>query len=287
MGWQVDHDVDEFTDAVWPFLAADPAENTVALTLLSQLTSGSAVPGGPNLYGWHQDLDIDGGAAVTGAVCMVPPHPLLLAAVPAGSEPELASAVLAAGTPVPGVTGRPETVERFAGAWSGLTGQQGELGMRQRLYAVEQVAAPTAAGSARLARVEDIDQLAAWFEAFCIETGTLEPSPRAVVAQRVADEGVWLWEDPAGASVAFATRRAIVAGSSRVGPVYTPPAHRGHGYGRAVTAACTQAALSDGAQVVVLFTDLANPTSNAIYQQIGYRAVSDRVTVRFPESGHR
>jgi predicted GNAT family acetyltransferase len=31
----------------------------------------------------------------------------------------------------------------------------------------------------------------------------------------------------------------------------------------------------------VLFTDLANPTTNAIYQQIGYRPVEDRVILRF------
>jgi predicted GNAT family acetyltransferase len=31
----------------------------------------------------------------------------------------------------------------------------------------------------------------------------------------------------------------------------------------------------------VLFTDLANPTANALYQRLGYRMVSDRTTMTF------
>jgi hypothetical protein len=40
-------------------------------------------------------------------------------------------------------------------------------------------------------------------------------------------------------------------------------------------------ALDDGATAVVLFTDLANPTSNSLYQRLGYRPVEDRVSVEF------
>lgn len=76
----------------------------------------------------------------------------------------------------------------------------------------------------------------------------------------------------------------MVAGVTRVGPVYTPPEGRRNGYGTAVTAACTAGALQAGAEHVVLFTDLANPISNSIYQQIGYRPVSDRVILSFRES---
>jgi predicted GNAT family acetyltransferase len=72
------------------------------------------------------------------------------------------------------------------------------------------------------------------------------------------------------------TQRSV-AGVVRLGPVYTPPAERRRGFGGAVTAAVSQAALVAGATDVVLFTDLANPTSNALYQRLGYRPVEDRV----------
>jgi predicted GNAT family acetyltransferase len=77
-----------------------------------------------------------------------------------------------------------------------------------------------------------------------------------------------------------------VAGVVRVAGVYTAPAHRQRGYGGAVTAVATQAALDAGASAVVLFTDLANPTSNALYQRLGYRPVADRVLLRLtPDEG--
>ena len=67
----------------------------------------------------------------------------------------------------------------------------------------------------------------------------------------------------------------------RVGPVYTPPELRGRGYAGAATAAASQAALDAGVRQVVLYTDLANPTSNALYQRLGYRPVEDRVIFSF------
>ncbi len=83
---------------------------------------------------------------------------------------------------------------------------------------------------------------------------------------------LWLDED---AFVSLAAVSAPAAGVARVGPVYTPPRHRGQAYGAAVTATATAAALSAGAEHVVLYTDLGNPTSNSIYQSIGYRADHD------------
>jgi hypothetical protein len=76
-----------------------------------------------------------------------------------------------------------------------------------------------------------------------------------------------------------------VAGVVRIGPVYTAPPHRQRGYGGAVTTAASQAALAGGASAVVLFTDLANPTSNALYRRLGYRPVCDRVLLRLAADG--
>ena len=89
---------------------------------------------------------------------------------------------------------------------------------------------------------------------------------------------VWKVE---GVPVAQASARPVVAGMSRIGPVYTPPQHRRHGYASAVTAAASQWALDEGAQRVLLFTDLANPTTNRLYPRIGYRPVYDALELRF------
>jgi predicted GNAT family acetyltransferase len=82
----------------------------------------------------------------------------------------------------------------------------------------------------------------------------------------------------------MAMLRAPSAGVSRIGPVFTPREWRAHGYGSAVTAAAAHLARDGGVQDVVLFADLANPTSNAIYQRIGFQAVADSVRVEFDAS---
>ncbi len=61
----------------------------------------------------------------------------------------------------------------------------------------------------------------------------------------------------------------------RIGPVYTPPEQRGHGYASALVAGVSQWLLDAGNQFCFLFTDLRNPTSNHIYQVIGYQPVGD------------
>ena len=89
-----------------------------------------------------------------------------------------------------------------------------------------------------------------------------------------------MWEVD-GVPVAQATARPVVAGMSRIGPVYTPPEHRRHGYGAAVTAAASRWALGAGARCVVLFTDATNPTTNALYPRLGYRYRHDAVMLEF------
>jgi predicted GNAT family acetyltransferase len=61
----------------------------------------------------------------------------------------------------------------------------------------------------------------------------------------------------------------------RIGPVYTPPEARNRGYASALVAAISQAQLDAGRRFCFLFTDLANPTANHIYQAIGYEPVRD------------
>jgi predicted GNAT family acetyltransferase len=102
----------------------------------------------------------------------------------------------------------------------------------------------------------------------------------AAVRDRVGYGGLTVWE-AGGAPVALAGVTRLVVGMVRVGPVYTPPDLRGRGYASAVTAEVSRAALAAGAGEVLLYTDLANPVSNSIYQRIGYRDVEDRVVLSF------
>ena len=79
--------------------------------------------------------------------------------------------------------------------------------------------------------------------------------------------------------VSIAAATPVLAGMARIGPVYTPPQWRRHGYGSAVTAAASGHAVARGATEVVLFADVTNPTSNSIYQQLGFRPIADDVVL--------
>jgi len=101
-----------------------------------------------------------------------------------------------------------------------------------------------------------------------------------LVDERIGDGLMTVWE-VGGAPVSMVIRSRAQAGMVRVQNVYTPPDQRGKGYAGAATTAATRAALSAGATDVVLHTDLANPTSNALYQRLGYRPIEDRTVVDF------
>ncbi|PRY22429.1 GNAT family N-acetyltransferase [Pseudosporangium ferrugineum] len=116
---------------------------------------------------------------------------------------------------------------------------------------------------------------------FFREIGEEESGIEKFVAGRLAYGGMLLWEN-GGLPVSTASLSRPDAGMVRVQAVYTPREHRGRGYAGAVTAAISRAAREAGATEVVLFTDLANPTSNALYQRLGYEPLEDRTVVEFP-----
>jgi GNAT superfamily N-acetyltransferase len=224
------------------------------------------------IFGWW--------SAGGGAFLQTPPHPLLLSAMPAGRVPELAEFL--SKRPLPGVNGLIADAEAFAAKWGELTGARAVEGMRTRLFRLATLRPPPAPpGSARVAGPADRDLLIDWFDAFQADVeGVVREDSAKVVDAMAAYGGLMVWEvDGEVVSLAGVTRNE--AGMVRVAPVYTPPELRGRGYGAAVTAAVTQGALDAGADDVVLFTDVLNPTSNALYERLGYRPIEDRTVLEF------
>lgn len=301
MGWRTTGDVAAFLAAAGDYLRRDRVRNTVPLTVAEQLRvstvnhapSRDAEPAdrpGPvpdpaaaPLFGWQTDL----AGEVAGAFLHTPPHPLLLTAVSAQAAAELAAALAA--RPLGAVNGYAGAAEAFAARWCEATGQRAAVHRRMRLYRLDKLAWPEPApdGAPRAAADGDVPLLSDWFTAFAREVDEADDDQEqaAAVRDKLSYGGVLVWE-AAGAPVSIACVTRQVAGMIRIGPVYTPPERRGHGYASAVTAAVSQRALDAGADEVLLYTDLANPVSNSIYQRIGYRPVEDRAVLLLP-SGAR
>jgi predicted GNAT family acetyltransferase len=125
--------------------------------------------------------------------------------------------------------------------------------------------------------------LVAWIAAFGREALGDEDASRVAssVDDWLAGRGrtIWLWDD--GGPVSLTGVGGATPHGIRIGPVYTPPERRGQGYASALVAAASQAQLDAGRRFCFLYTDLANPTSNKIYQAIGYRPVTDALRIDF------
>ncbi|MFJ6770793.1 GNAT family N-acetyltransferase [Kitasatospora sp. NPDC091257] len=283
MTWTFSTSLDEFRDQAGAFLATRPAENTVLLTIAHRLAaSGLTVFGEPPVFGWWR-AEEDG--PVAGAFLQTPPFDPRLSFMPPAAAAELAVDLAAAGsgfTTVTGVGGGAEAVRAFAAAWTAATGTEQAVRFDERLYRLGELTDPPRppAGRHRLAEPADRERAIRWYEEFLAEAGVDVPDVPRAVDERTASGCLHLWED-VGRPVALAGSSPILAGMSRIGPVYTPVESRGRGYGTAVTAAVSAHLLSRGATEVLLYTDLANPTSNSIYQQIGYLPVEDSLIMDF------
>jgi uncharacterized protein len=96
---------------------------------------------------------------------------------------------------------------------------------------------------------------------------------------------LFLWETPAGEVVSLAGRSGRTPSGVRIGPVYTPPEHRGQGYGEALVAAVSQRELGEGARACFLYTDLDYGASNRVYLRVGYEMIGESAELRFEGVG--
>jgi predicted GNAT family acetyltransferase len=224
-----------------------------------------------------------------------PPHNLLVHSVEqAQGDPHLAAALdlLAQhlderNGDLPGVNGRKSLSHAFAAAWHTRTGAFAALNRAMRVFALTAVIWPTLpSGRLRQARVEDVPLIAQWIREFQAEAlgedaDEMPLTPEANARRRIAAGAIQLWEDSGPVSI-VAGSRGTPHGRT-VSLVYTPPALRGRGYASAAVATYSDHLLRSGYEFCTLFTDLANPTSNHIYQAIGYRPVCDFDEYRFSD----
>jgi len=272
------HDsVEEFRDIAEPLYRRNPITNTIELTLLE---AGAFPADSLLLTVW------DDGTAV-GAALQTPPYPLACNAIPADAMSPVAAEIVRDRPDLTSVRGGRSSAIAFAGAWQAITGRATSIGTEERLYRLGTLTTPSAvAGAPRDATDDDRGLLIDWVQRFFEDAfGQARHDDGEEFLDNANQVGhrFVLW-DVDGTPVSMAMLRVPAAGVSRIGPVFTPRDQRAHGYGSAVTAAAVQLAHRSGTPDVVLFADLANPTSNAIYQQIGFEPVADSVRIDFTPS---
>ena len=184
---------------------------------------------------------------------------------------------------LPGVIAPQPEALSFAKVWQSLTGQSYPLVEHQRIYQLEVVKPiDTANGYLRLATESDRSLLIDWIKAFTEEAiGENEPIPnyQDVCDLRLRQNSLYLWQNDVPVSMAGFS--GSTPNGIRINAVYTPPEYRRKGYASSCVAALSKTLLDRGYKYCFLFTDLANATSNSIYQKIGYQSVCDVSNYRF------
>lgn len=255
------------------FLLRQPLHNSVLLTVVNQRVTDGV--GGR--YWWATD-----GGEVAGFAMQSPPHFRAVVA-PAGREvvQALADLMAAEAPAIPGVMSEAAAASAFAGRWAEVRRTPAVPEEGHRLFRLGELTPPTGVGGwLRVAEPEDRSLLVCWAAAFLSETGDTPPvDAETMVDRHIAGRRLWLWDD--GGPVSMANASAVVGGVSRVGPVYTPPEHRRRGYAGACVAALSARMLAGGAETCALHTQLANPTSNALYRRLGYAPVAEILLYRF------
>jgi len=228
---------------------------------------------------------------VAAVAFMTPPHNLILSRCEIPDALALiARGAQASAVAPPGVIGSGLTSSLFARTWQELTGQPYRAGHAMRVYQLTTVIPVRGVpGMLRCATVDDRDVLVGWMAASIRDMGTSRQSPddaARIVDARLRDpeNALYLWcidDTP----VSMAGPSGPTPHGVRINAVYTPPALRRNGYASACVAALSRRLLDSGYQFCFLFTDLANPTSNRIYQAIGYEPVVDIDEYRFLPGG--
>ncbi|HZJ26894.1 MAG TPA: GNAT family N-acetyltransferase [Acidimicrobiia bacterium] len=250
------------------FLLSRPVEHNIILTLLHQRVEASE----PGHYWWITDEDSVVGVGFQSPVTFS-------AAVTPMAREHVDALVAAIDVALPGIIAEAATAAAFAGSWAQRHRSVARPVEGQRLYRLAGFRAVVGAAG-RLRRVEAAERrmLEAWIEGFTAETaGAAEPA--SVTARRyLVDESAWIWDDDGPACLTRVS--PVVGGVARLGPVFTPPERRGCGYATACVGRLSQTIEQDG-NTAILYTQLENPTSNAIYRRIGYRPVLEVLSYGF------
>ena len=270
-------DVGHFEARVQSFLLEREAVHNLMLGIIGHLHSGTVKD--PLM------ATVERGGKIQLVVLRTPPHPLILS-LPTTEEALDTLASTLGSSEFPGVNGPAEVVVAFTRRWAAVTGQRARLYSSQRIYQLNRVV-PIAGvpGNAREVHEGDRSVVVPWSSAFVEEALPDDPhDPDAWFDRFLGPEPrtLLVWEVE-GELVSMAAAGGPTPNGNRISWVYTPPALRGRGYASACVAALSQRLLDSGRRFCFLYTDLANPTANKLYQRIGYRQVIDASIYHFED----
>lgn len=285
----------DFLELAGGLLAADPINASVVATIAHRESITPPLSGERPFDWWAVVRDRNGepaGAAMRTAPFA--PYPVYLLPMPQAAAIGLARVLVERGEWVGGANGALPATRTFAEEAARLQHGSVRLLEETRLHELRSLIPPPLPrlGRVRPAVAAEAELMVAWFEAFGVEAaeqaGRPQPHPgpetgRETMLRRISAGEIWVWADENDRPVHVTGFNRSGIGMARIGPVFTPREHRGRGHAAAVVAEVGRRLLGEGLRVC-LFTDTANPTSNALYARIGFVPVSEQehVAIELP-----
>ncbi|WP_214760443.1 GNAT family N-acetyltransferase [Exiguobacterium sp. s129] len=278
MEWIEWKDPNHFADRVMDALLKEEAKNSLMIGVLNNVIQG--------VYEAFHQFTVEENGELLAILQVTPPHPLHYIVVDSEREEELPAFIiphlLENEIPFIEVVSERKQAERFGKAWQEITSGTSEMFMSQGLYRLDEVEdIEMANGHMRKATTADQAQLEAWYSAFEAESGLRSSPPEKVtkaIDTMLKNDDAVFWEVD-GQLVSCAKRSRPTENGITVSFVYTSPDARGRGYARSLVADLSRQLL-ETKSFCVLYTDLTNPTSNKIYQEVGYEQIMDSAWVR-------
>ncbi len=267
---------EQFTEKAGNWLSHREAENHLMLGIVSNLLRKT-----PEGRARHHLIAVEAAGEIVGAVVQTPPFPLVVTLMPEEILPVVADELARLFPLAPGISGPRSVSFALSREIASRLERKESLDMAMGVYQLDEVhAIPTARGRMRQAEPKDLELLLKWCRDFNQEAPLgVEFNERSFVEGHLADQRLFVWEDQE--VVSMAAYGGNTPNGIRVYMVYTPDFQRRMGYASSLTAALSQKLLDSGRKFCFLYTDMANATSNHIYQQVGYRHVSDWDVYKF------
>jgi predicted GNAT family acetyltransferase len=270
-------DVRKFNELVFPFLLNCEAENNLLFSILNVLKE--------DLYRYGDKKPTLSFITENDNIKLVsirtPPHNQILSYTDNLQTIDvLVDSLIKRNINIPGVLGIKEAAEEFVKLWCRKKEIKVKLVTNERIYKLEHVAKKTLGKNKFIkATLEYEDLILKWAREFMVEAfperskEIIEQSIKRI-KMAIRSGKIFLLLDN-NEPVSMVQKAGKTPNGNSLNFVYTPPELRRRGYATECVAKLSKYLLEEGNKFCFLFTDLMNPTSNSIYQKIGYRPVID------------
>jgi predicted GNAT family acetyltransferase len=187
-------------------------------------------------------------------------------------------------TTLHGIVGEIQTATQFRDQWISRNNQNFKLSIHLGVYEANAIKLPQLKGKIIVGTENEMDIIFEFVKGFCEDCFPdkehTNENIQKLCDRHIKNKSLYLLKNEYGEIVSMAAYTRGSQNGGTVSLVYTPKKLRGLGYGSLVTALVSNKILSEK-KFVSLFTDLTNPTSNSIYQKIGYKKIGENIHFDF------